>query len=540
METTEPISLDVEHLPDDTAFLKALIVDLVAALKDNQVHIEKLRHQLYDVVRRHYGRKSETLTSGQQELFRQLIDEQLAQIPELPVTPKAEPKVRKGHGRRKPSKTLPKKVERYPLPESQKICNCCHEPLKWVGEETRSLVDYVPASLRVREQIREKWACGKCERIVSSELPDQPIQRCMAGEGLLANVIVSKYSDGLPLNRLAAGQYRREGFEVSSSTMCGWVAQSAELLAPLGASLKENVLQSETLHADDTPVPVLDILENKKRTTEEKEAEAEEPPGKRKIRKSRLWAWLGDKDHPHTVFDYAPDWSQKWPQDFLGKWSGFLQADGYKGYDAIYGKDPVTLKSRVLEAACWSHVRRKFYDARTTDKAHANEGLAFIGRLYDVESLAVNLDAEARRKFRQKHSKPVLNVFKKWLDALALVTLPKSGLGEAIGYALRQWTALRRYAYYGHLAIDNNAAENALRCVAVGRKAWLFCGSDAGGRHAALFYSIVASCKRNKVDPFIYLRDVLGRIASHPASKIRDLLPAYWTPKQTTPALTSA
>ncbi len=520
MNATAPISLDLEHLPDDLLFLKSLVRDMAG-------QIDKLHNQLREALHRHYGRKSETLSPDQLALFQKLIEEQLSKAPQPPLA-QATPKVPvRAHGRSKPSKQLPRKAEFFPLPEEKKSCPDCQQPLKKIGQETRSIVDYVPASVFVREQTCEKWACPSCQdKVVTSELPQLPIERGMAGAGLLAYVVTSKYADHLPLYRQAE-IFARQGFEVNRSTLCGWTSQVADLLKPLHQAMKADLLASKVIHSDDTPVPVLEERNKDQGPPgENDDACADDPLGRRKARLARLWTWVGDKDHPHTVFDYTPDRKREGPLAFLGDWKGYLQADAYAGYDQLYDQ------GGVIEVACWAHARRKFNEAKATDKDRGHAALAFIGRLYEVERAAKEKPSKERLQLRLQHSKPVLDSFKAWLDAQALTVLPKSAMGEAIGYALRQWEALCRYTQDGDLAIDNNPAENALRCVALGRKNWLFAGSDEGGRRAAILFSLVASCKRHKIDPFAYLRDVLGRLSTHPAKKVRQLLPDAWAKAQ--------
>ena len=514
----QPISLDVENLPDDLPLLKSLIRDLVSTLKDKEENIERLRHQLREALRRHYGRKSEILSADQLALFEKFIDEALAKKPTGDAEPAAKAEVR-GHGRRKPASTLPRKDEHYPLEAERKVCPDCHAPLKKIGEDTREVVDYIPSSMVVRVQTSEKWACGSCkDKVISSELPALPIERGLAGEGLLAHVVTSKYADHLPLYRLSE-IFARQGLEVNRSTLCGWVAQTADLLKPVHEAMKAELLESKVIHSDDTPVPV---LEDAQRGATDAEEQADEPKGPRKARTGRLWTWVGDEGHPQVVFEYTPDRKGERPREFLKGWKGYLQADAYGGYDRLYENQG------VVEVACWAHTRRKFIEAQDTYKVRARTALAYIHALYEVEKEARNLDADPRRALRQERAGPLLETFKAWLDAQALVVLPKSAMGLALGYALRQWKALTVYVDDGDLDIDNNAAERALRCVALGRKNWLFAGSDQGGERAAVLFSLVATCKRHGIDPYAYLRDVIGRIAAHPAKDVAALMPDRW------------
>jgi len=443
-------------------------------------------------------------------LFEKLIQEQLAGIPKLAAAAPSPKGAAKGHGRGIPSAEVPRRQEHYPLPESQKTCPDCKSTLKKIGTESRNVVEFVPASLIVRVQTCEKWACSCCPdaKVVTSELPDLPVAKGLAGEGLLAHVVTSKFADHLPLYRQSV-ILKRHGFDVSRSTLGDWVAQVADMLKPLYLAMKADVLRSKVIHSDDTTVPVLEDKERRDHTR------------KRKARLGRLWTWVGDIDHPHTVYSFSPDRKQEWPLDFAEGWTGYLQADAYSGYHPLYARG-------IKEVACWAHARRKFKEAMETDPETGQSALAFIERLYAVEREAKGKSAPERKLLREAHAKPVLDAFKTWLDAQALRVLPKSAMGQALGYSLRQWGALNCYLEDGDLAIDNNPAERALRAVALGRKNWLFAGSDASGERAAILYSVVESCKRHGIDPFEYLRTVIGEIASVPPRRMAELLPATW------------
>ena len=310
---------------------------------------------------------------------------------------------------------------------------------------------------------------------------------------------------------------RRAGIELSRSTQSDISAQSAEALLPLHELMARQVKDSRVIHTDDTPVDVLD-------------------PPLGKTRQGRFWVYLGDKDHPYIVFDYTPNRKRDGPMMFLAKWGKhdlrYLQADAFGGYDGIYAGQA---GGNVIEVACWAHARRYFFEARKTDHRNSAQALAYIKMLYDVEKDAGNLPPGERAAIRQERSAPILVQFRAWLTGLQAVhggnVLPKSPMGEAITYALNQWTALCVYLLDGDLNIDNNMSENALRRIAVGRKNWLFCGSDNGGRTAAILFSLIATCQRHDVEPFAYLRDVLTRIASHPHTRLAELLPGQWKAK---------
>jgi hypothetical protein len=317
-------------------------------------------------------------------------------------------------------------------------------------------------------------------------------------------VLVSKYADHLPLNRQER-IFSRHGIELSRKTTCGWVKQCADLLMPLYRAMQRDVLSSEVVFTDDTPTPVLDN-------------------GGRETKTGRLWVYVGDENHRQVVFDYTATRAKGGPEGFLAGYHGWLQADAYTGYDGVY------LTGDVVEVGCWAHARRKFHEARTSDPGLSAIALAFIQSLYKVEREAKEqeMSPDQRKALRQEKARPVLDSMHKWLEGMRDQVLPKSPMGEAVGYALNQWEALMRYTENGILEIDNNRAEREIRPLCVGRNNWLFMGSDDGGRRAAVMFSLVASCRQNGIDPFEYLRDVLTRIPSHPINRIEELMPRNW------------
>jgi len=359
----------------------------------------------------------------------------------------------------------------------------------------------------VIEHVQIQYACRNCEeKVVLADKPPQPIDKGLPGPGLLAQVITSKYADHLPLYRLE-GIFERLGVWLPRTTMCDWVGASADLFSPLVGVMKADLLNSKKIHTDDTSVPVLD-------------------PGLGQTRRGRLWVYLGCEPHDHIVFDYTPSRERDGPAAFLEGYSGYLQADAYAGYDGIYAG------GQVIEIACWAHARRKFVDNVSVERGEPFTALAFIAQLYQIERDAKGMSSRERRRFRQKHARPVLRAFKKWLDDKARTLLPKSELAKAVGYVLRQWDSLVRYTEDGDLEIDNNAAERALRRVAVGRKNWLFAGNDEGGRRAAILYSLIGSCQLHGIDPFHYLRDVFRRLPAQPAHALAELTPKAWAEAQ--------
>ena len=379
-----------------------------------------------------------------------------------------------------------------------------------IGAEVREQLEYVPASLIVIEHVRPKYACPDCvAKVVIAERLPEPIEKGLPGPGLMAHVITNKYADHLPLYR-QEGILLRQGIEISRSTMCDWMAIAAELLAPIVTRMHSEILTSKVVQNDDTPVKVQDH------------------DGKG-LKTGRLWASVGDHDHPYVTYHYTPDRSRAGPEAIFKGFEGYLQADAYSAYDGLY------TSGKIIEVGCMMHARRKFYEARTTDPQRSHRALAWISLLYEVEREAKTHATEgyeafvaARHALRGERSRPIFKEFHAWLEAEAPKVLPKSPIGEAIGYALNHWAALERPLDEGFLELDNGASERALKPVAIGRKNWLFAGSDKGGQTAAVLMSLCTTCKNLGIDPQAYLRDVLERISTHPARRIEELLPDRW------------
>ena len=488
----------------DLATAQALIATLRDELTRTQRENATLRHQLDILCQRLFGKKSERVSPDQLRLaFAQLANEPgpVAEPVEMdsgerPGRPRRR---RPPTGRRPLPAHLPRQRVEIDVAEADKICPCGHTKTR-IGEAVSEKLDYVPASLRVIETARLKYACPRChEGVVEAAAPPQAIEKSLAGEGLLAHVVVSKYVDHLPLYRQAR-IFLREGVDLSRATMCGWVADVATALAPIGDQLRSEITAASYLHTDDTPVTIL-----------------EERGGSRK---GRLWTYL-DPLGQQVVFDATETHERDGPEAFLAPFRGDLHADAYPGYDALYAT------GRIREIGCWAHARRGFVEALTTD-VRAALMVALIQQLYQVERAGAELPTEARRALRAEHSVPLLAKIAAERNALALTILPKSPLGDALRYLTNQWTALQRFVEDGRLAIDNNRAENQLRVVAVGRKNWLFAGSFEGARRAALLYSLVQSCALIDLPPFDYLRDVLLRVATHPHHRIGELTPKGW------------
>jgi transposase len=473
--------------------------------------IQQLSARMDYLVRRLFGTRSERVDPTQLALFDAPAQEAPPEIPDEEEALSPAPK-RKGHGRQRLPKDLPRKRVEHDVTPEEKVCPECHREKARIGEDTSEQLDYTPASLHVIEHVCPKYACKHCqEYVVQGRKPPQPIEKGLAGPGLLAHVITSKYCDHLPLNRQEA-ILARHGVELSRKTLSGWMLQCAHVLEPVVAAMKEALLQSHVLHTDDTPVQVQ--VKGKKRKTH----------------RSFLWVYAGDIAHPYTVYDFTWTRNREGPEAFLRYskedecYRGYLQADAYPGYNRLYATRP------ILEVGCWAHARRKFYDARVSAPASAHEALRRIKEIYKIEAQAKDDgdDAHALKTRRQCHVKPLLEDFHDWLQARYAESLPKSPFGQACAYSLRLWTALTRYLNDGRLAIDNNAAERAIRPLTIGRKNWLFAGSKRGGAAAATLYSLIQSAKRHQLDPYAYLRDLLTRIPTHPNRQIHQLLPDHW------------
>jgi hypothetical protein len=343
-------------------------------------------------------------------------------------------------------------------------------------------------------------------------MPPLPIERGRPGPGLLAHVLIAKYADHLPLYR-QSDIYAREGVDLERSTLADWVGRSAALLDPLVQALRKDVMASDVVHGDDTPVPVLE-------------------PGLGKTKTGRLWAYVrdgrphGDERPPAAVYFYSPDRKGEHPQSHLKGFRGILHADGYAGFDAIFER------GQVSEAACWAHVRRKFFDEHEKGSPLATEALERIAALYGIETDIKGKPPDERQRLRHERAKPLLDELKAWLEATLKKISGKSDLAKAMRYTLSRWDALTRFLHDGRIEIDNNAAERAIRGVALGRKNYLFAGSDAGGERAATIYSLIETAKLNGLDPEAYLHDVLARIADHKINRIGELLPWNWSAMQ--------
>ena len=488
-----------QDLPDDTVQLKAMVVAYVAEIRTRDLLIEKLKHLLAGLRRHRFGAKSEAL--DQLELL--LEGEEIAAAAEVQVetASRSEPK---GQPKRKPLPDHLPRDEQVITPGES--CGRCGGTLKRLGEDVTEELEYVPGRFRVNRIVRPKLSCSCCETIHQAPMPSRPIERGRPGPGLLAHVLVSKFADHLPLYRQSQ-IYGREGVELERSTLADWVGKSAALLEPLSDAIGRHVLAGQAIFADDTPVGVL-------------------APGTGRLKTARLWTYVRDErpwagDAPSAAFyRFTPDRRGKWPKEHLARFEGWMHADGYAGFEELYRG------GQIREVACMAHIRRKFFDLHASQgSAIAEEALARIQKLYEVEAEARGQPPDRRKVIRQDKARPVFDDLEVWLQTQLVRISAKSPLAGAIRYALTRMKRLRPYLDHGVLEIDNNSAERSMRAIALGRKNYLFMGSERGGKSAAIAYTLIETAKLNGVDPQAWLTDVLARIADHKITRLSELMP---------------
>jgi len=504
--------------------------DRLLAVRDAELYaktlqIEHLKAQLAVLRRTRFGRSSEKLDREieQLELLLGELEEGVAesnaraeQAEQEPASPRrATPRDHKPTGR----KPLPAHLPREQVTHSpQGACSCCGGTvLRKIGEDVTEVLEYVPSAFKVIQHVRPKLSCRACETIVQAPLPSLPIERGRPGPGLLAHVAVAKYADGLPLHR-QSGIYARDGLDLDRSTMAEWMGRIAALLSPLAEAIGRHVRAGPVLYADDTTVQVL-------------------TPGLGRTKTGRLWAAVRDERPfaggapPAAFYRYSPDRKGEHAEALLGSCRGFLHADGYAGFNSLFALDPKTGAARLTEVACWAHARRKLYDVHeATASPLAKQALERIAELFAIEARINGRAPPERLAVRQQDAIPLLAELEAFLRKVLGQVSGKSTPARAIRYSISRWTALTRYTTDGRLEMTNNAAERAIRPLAMTRKNYLFAGSDSGGIRAAAMYTLIESAKMSQLDPEAYLRDVLARIADHPINRIGDLLPWNWKP----------
>ena len=487
---------DALKLPDDPSVLKNLVASLASELKSRDLLIKKLKHQLAGLRRHQFGARSESL--DQLELT--LEEEEIALAAEAPVQrDTTTPTDDKRQPKRQP---LPDHLPRNETVISAgEACASCGGALKRLGEDVTEELEYIPGRFVVNRIVRPRMACACCERITQAALPSRAIERGRPGPSLLAHVLVNKYADHLPLYRQSQ-IFDREGIDLERSTLADWVGKSTALLEPLADAIARHVLAGPGLFADDTPVKML-------------------APGSGKTKTARLWAYVRDERpwvggaHPASWYQFSPDRKGARPREHLANYTGFMHADGYAGFNDLYRRGD------VREVACMAHIRRKFVDVhKSQGSAIAEEAIKRIAELYGVEKEVRGQPPDERVKIRQRKSKPIFDDLEAWLHAQLTRISGKSPLGGAIRHALIRMKKLRPWLDHGFLELDNNTAERSMRPIALGRKNYLFMGSEGGGKAAAIAYTLVETAKLNGVDPQAWLTDVLGRIADHKINRL--------------------
>jgi transposase len=509
------MALDPATLPNDIVALKALLIAADARAIDLDGQIAQLKLTIAKMRRNTFGASSERGA--------RLLDQLELQLDEL-VASAAEAKAAAVIATQAPAPidAEREKPARRPLPAHlprERVvhaapCTCRHcgsDRIRKLGEHRTETLERVPAHWKVITHVRETFTCRVCEKITETPSPSHPVARGRAGPQLLAEVLFAKYRAHLPLNR-QSDIYAKEGVDLDVSTLAGWVGAAAATLSPLVDEIKKHVLGAERIHADDTTVPVL---------------------AKGKCTTGRLWVYVrddrpfGGEAAPAALFYYSPDRAGQHPEKHLADYSGLMQADAYSGYNGLYaeGRKP----GPVLEAACWAHGRRKFFELADLQKAPiAIEAVRRIDELFAIEREINGRPSSYRHDVRQERSRPLVEALEEWLRTERRKLSSKSPVAKAIDYSLKRWPAFTRFLDDGRICLSNNAAERALRGIAVGRRNWTFCGSDSGGQRAAAIYTLIETCKLNDVDPRAWLADILARIADHPAKRIGELLPWNW------------
>ncbi|MEE9311132.1 MAG: IS66 family transposase [Planctomycetota bacterium] len=534
-------------LPDEVSELKEIIKLLSEAFNSLEDKYESTRHRLQLMLKDRYGKRSERFSPGQQLLDFPGIKEALAAAglteDDLKLDedePLPAPKKRSSHGRRKIPEDLPREEVEHDLPDEEKFCDKCGDALTVIGFEESEQLEWVPGYYKAIKHKRCKYVCRtkgcKCSIKVAVKA-ETSVYKCLAAAGLLAHIIVSKYDDHLPLYRQQE-IINRIGMDINRSTMSDWIRQVVDKLQPIYNLMKQLVLRSKVIQTDDTYVKYQTGRGNIESESDiegstKGDANPKSKAKQKKIQRGYIWPYLGDEDYPFVVFDFSTGRGGKHPKAFLGDYRGYLQADAFGGYDALFAKLDENDQPLIREVACWAHARRKFHESlNTSQRELAGEAMTMINGLYDIEC-DINGKTDEEKKLGRKHrSKPLLNAIAAWLETASTKVIPSYPITKAIRYAQNNWDALNRYTEEGYLNIDNNASERAIKNVVIGRKNWLFAGSETGGHIAAVCYTLIESAKRAGANPEAWLKFVIENIASTPKDRLSELLPDQWVRSQ--------
>lgn len=496
------------------------------AVQLRTLEIEKLKFQIAKLRRMQFGRSSERLGRRIEQLELRLEELEAGEAEAISKAVAAGRPLPLREGARPKRQPLPDHLPRTEVvhqPAQDGACCCpkCGGDMAALGEDVTEVLDYLPGRFQVIRHVRPKYACRRCETITQAPAAPLPTPRGRAAPGMLAHLLVSKYLDHLPLYRQSA-IYARDGIDLDRSTLSDWVGQAVWLLQPIVEGIRRHVFAADKVHGDDTPVPVLE-------------------PGLGRTRTGRLWVYVRDDRPfcgpapPAAAYFYSPDRGGEHPAQHLAGFAGFLQADAYTGFEALYDqrrRAPGT--TAITEVACWAHCRRNIFEVwETTKSPVAKAGLDQIALIYAIEDKA-RFAPPAERLAHRADTIPLIDAFFAWAQTTERKLSARSGLAEALRYMIKRRTALTRFATDARLEADNNIAENAIRPIALGRRNWLFAGSNTGGERAAAMYSILQTAKLNNLNPEAYLADTLARIAAgHPINRIDELMPWAYQPTGT-------
>lgn len=591
MSLTGPTASDLpptaaEHLPDDVATLKRMVLELLASLHDRDRDIEGLRHRIHLLLHRLYGPRGERFDPDQLLLFAETAtDQDMAQeVPTEPPAPTKPQRRCRPHGRRRLPENLPREPRHYELSEAERVCPNCGKVRIDIGIDRSEQLDYRPASLFVVEHFVHKYVCPCCIRRpapaqVRPARPAQESEPMPSGEPELqptppsapgptprpADAEPERLSPSPPPadsnQRLQPQVQPRQQLDPDATVIAAPKPEMPIAKGLPGPGLLAHLIVSKCV--DHLPLhrmqrvyqrqglflhrstlcdwmaacaqllrPLYDqmvsvVMQSRALHTDDTTVKMQELTTHR-LSTARLWVYLGDAAHPYNVFDFTVNRKRDGPEQFLANYQGYLHADAFSGYDGLYLPDPRAATARIIEVACNAHARRKFYEARGSDALRSHQALAYYRQLYELERGSKDFSDEQRLQMRHDLAMPILGRFREWLEAQRPEVLPKSPMAEALGHALNNWAALMRYTEAGFLAIDNNVAEREMKRIAIGRKNWLFVGSARGGRTAAILCSFTSTCQRLGVEPWAYLQDVLTRLPTMPAGQLGDLLPDHW------------